>query len=118
VPYYWERLWTDAAFLNALKCRWQELRKGTFSTTFLNARIKELADEIKPRAMARHFTRWPELRRAVLFNPCGKQVPDPCGPATAPVAEYFDYEVEWMRSWIDRRIRWLDQNLPGVCAAP
>jgi hypothetical protein len=118
VPFWFDRLWSDAAFQNAVKCRWQELRKGPFSLAFADRVIKDGSDAIKPRALARHFARWPELRKYVWPNPCGKETPEPCGSATAPVGEFFDYEVGWMRGWIDRRLKWMDQNLPGTCTGP
>ena len=30
---------------------------------------------------------------------------------------FFDKEVKWFRDWVDARLKWLDANLPGVCAS-
>jgi hypothetical protein len=126
-----KKMWADARFQNALKCRWQELRRGPMAMKFIDDRLAEWKSALLPLAFPRHFGRWPEFRRSVDKRPCavdgaGKPlvgqhqipgVPNPnCGDPTAPVPEMVDYDIKWMRAWIDARGAWLDKNLPGICA--
>jgi hypothetical protein len=129
--WWFKKLWGEARFQNALKCRWQELRKGPISMKFIDDNLQQWKAALMPLAYPRHFARWPEFRRSIDKRPCmadgaGKLVagqyvvpgvPNPnCGDPTAPVADMVDYEITWMRAWLEARIAWLDKNLPGVCS--
>jgi hypothetical protein len=69
------------------------------------------------RRLRRHVQRTPNLREFVFpFNPYRmdpRTAPDPM----ATPAAFFDKEVTWFRNWVDARLKWLDDNLPGVCGA-
>jgi hypothetical protein len=113
---FWsQRLVTDPAYLEDLKCRWRELRKGPLALSNLEAKIDAWRAVLLPLAVPRHFKKWPQSRQRILPNPCGRARPEPCGDPKAPIDEYWNHEVNWMRGWIDRRMTWLDQNLPGSC---
>jgi hypothetical protein len=117
VPYYWDNLWKDPAFLSDLKCRWLDLRKGPIRLSFIDARLQEWTRELAPLAMPRHLARWPELLKSVWANPYKVD------PTSAPIpgetnAEFFQREVTWLRNWIVARINYLDAALPGTCPAP
>lgn len=135
LPSYWNKLWDDVDFQDALKCRWQELRKGPFSFDFIDTRTKEWKDLLTP-AYARQLNRWGELRHKVWPNPCepirekgllsGKYtdkfkqegLPHPmCAPSNAPADKFMEHEIGWFVAWTKKRIEWLDKNLPGTCAA-
>jgi hypothetical protein len=114
VPFYWDRLWQDPAFVNKLKCRWQELRKGPFSMAFVDAHLNDWKQQLEPLAMPRHLAKWPQLLHMVDHEP---YVVD---PTTAPRAgqtpiQFFESEIAWMRAWIDKRLKYLDSALPGTC---
>jgi hypothetical protein len=114
VPFYWDNLWKDPPFLDQLKCRWLDLRKGPLRMSFIDARLQEWKAALAPRAMPRHLARWPELLKSVWANP---YVVD---PTSAPIpgetnAEFFEREVTWMRNWVAARINFLDASLPGTC---
>ena len=117
VPFYWDKLWKDPAFLKALKCRWLELRQGPIRMSFIDARLEEWRRALAPLAVPRHLAKWPELLKSVWANP---YVVD---PSSAPIpgetnAEFFDREVLWLRNWIQARINYLDAALPGTCTPP
>jgi hypothetical protein len=137
LPWYWQKLLAQPAFQNAMKCRWQELRKNVVTMEFIEASVKRWHAALGPLAVPRHFAQWPDLRKPVWPNPCeldaatGKLktgtanrfrmagLPDPnCGSPTGPATDFFDYETAWLLAWTRARIDWLDRNLPGTCAAP
>jgi len=93
VPAYWERLWTDPAFRQDLRCRWQELRKGPLQEASLNAMIDGWVEQLKL-AQPRDAAVW--------GNP----------PANAYLGE-----VESLQAFLAKRLAWMDANLPGRCAA-
>jgi hypothetical protein len=104
IPFWWERLQSDASFRNETRCRYRELRKtgGPLDMAKIDASIADWKAQIGPNAIARHVTKWPQLLRAVFPNPYG------IDPRTAPVAmstpaQFFDKEVTWFRGWVDQR---------------
>jgi hypothetical protein len=114
VPFYWDNLWKDPAFVDQLKCRWLELRKGPIRMSFIDARLDEWKKELAPLAMPRHLAKWPELLKTVWANPYTVD------PTSAPIrgetnAQFFEREVTWMRNWVAARINYLDAALPGTC---
>jgi hypothetical protein len=116
VPFYWERLQSDTAFRSTVKCRWQNLRKtgGPIDMAVIDGWIAGWKRELERFAIARHFAKWPALRMYVWPNPY--MVDTSSAPvAGASVQQFFDKEVMWFRSWVDRRARWLDSGLPGTC---
>ncbi len=93
VPEYWERLWTDPAFRQDLRCRWQELRNGPLRDSALNAMIGGWAEQLAT-AQPRDGAVW--------GNP----------PANA-----YAGEVESLKEFVGKRLAWMDANLPGRCAS-
>ena len=93
VPQHWERLWADPAFHRDLTCRWQELRRGPLQLTTLTASIDAWVQELLP-AQPRDAAVW--------GNP----------PANA----YFG-EVISLKEFLEKRLAWMDANLPGTCTA-
>ena len=69
VPFYWDNLWKDPAFLNGMKCRWLDLRKGPIRMQAIDERIDEWKKQLAPLAMPRHLAKWPELLKSVWANP-------------------------------------------------
>jgi hypothetical protein len=114
VPFYWESLWKDPAFLNALKCRWLDLRKGPIRMSVIDPQLEAWKNQLAPLAMPRHLAKWPELLKSVWANPYKVD------PTSAPIpgetnAQFFEREVTWMRNWVASRINYLDAALPGTC---
>jgi len=88
VPFWWEKLSRDPAFVNRLQIKWNELRSGILQKESLYSTIDLLVDSLFE-ARTRNFERWPET------------------------AEYHTYEVEiqMMKQWISNRIDWIDANI-------
>lgn len=132
LPFWWDKLWTDPAFQNDLKCRWQTLRKkgGALDLDRINMKIEAWRQNLLANAVSRHFTKWSVLKRDT-HDRGGKQVPgvwpnpckltqdlykdEPCGTATQSNEDFFNYETKWFQGWVQKRIEWLDANLPGTC---
>jgi hypothetical protein len=91
VPAYWEKLWMDPGFQNELQCRWRELRRNVITTTNVNAKLDAWTRQVTALAQPRDQARWNN------------------------VGAGYQNEVNALKSWIDRRIRWMDANLPGTC---
>jgi hypothetical protein len=104
IPFWWERLMTDTAFLGELNCRWKMLRKTTLSIERINTLIDSVSNLLSE-SQQRHFTKWPILGIYVWPNP-------------KPIASSYKEEIALLRSWITSRIGWIDDNLPrtGLCA--
>jgi hypothetical protein len=90
-----ERLWDDPAFRGALRARWRELQDRGLRAAVLGAvdgAQAQLRGEV-----GRNFRRWPVLDRRVWQNPAAR------GSHRA--------EVAYLRSWLDRRMAWMDRAL-------
>jgi len=92
VPAYWERLWSDAAFRNTARCRWDALRQGPLADAALASRIDGLVREIAP-ALTREGPQGSNPRRDGYFG-----------------------EVDELKTFLNRRLTWMDANLPGTCS--
>jgi hypothetical protein len=89
------RLMQDPRFARGLAARWKELRAAGLQQTMhgaIDAKTAELRGELQ-----RNFTRWPVLHR-------------PLWPSTVGRGSHAA-EVRHLRSWIDRRIAWIDANV-------
>jgi hypothetical protein len=97
---WWGRFWTDPAFLNGLRCRWQELRAGPLTTNAIDAKLDRFTDLIVE-AQKRENERWDligrEERRA------------------AYVGETWMEDIAYLKGWVATRITWLDGALAGAC---
>jgi CotH kinase protein len=87
-----ERLYRDRSFRQAMAARWRELMARG-----LRARLRATVDEQVRAAIGRNFRRWPVLNRSVWPNPA--------------VRGTYRAEVAHLRSWLDRRARWIDANI-------
>lgn len=103
VPFWWEKLMTDTAFKNNLRCRWVQLRNSSLSNSRINFLI-DSAVNVLSEASIRHFQRWDILGKYVWPNP-------------QPIAATYAEEIEYLKQWLHGRVNWMDYNLPnsGVC---
>ena len=117
VPFYWQRVQSDAAFRRDLRCRWQEHRRagGSLDLARIEATIDAWKAQLVPLAVPRHFAKWPALRAYVWPNPY-KVDPSSAPQAGDSAAQFFEKEASWLKGWMGRRLRWLDANLPGTCS--
>lgn len=102
IPFWWDRLMLDTAFVSALRCRWLDLRKTTLSEQNINKLI-DSADRVTTEARTRHFAKW---------NLTG----NPWWRGTNPIGSYEE-EKNAMKIWIKQRAEWIDFNLQnkGAC---
>jgi hypothetical protein len=90
-----ERLYRDRRFTDRMAARWRALRRDGLRRVVLAVvagASRELRGEI-----AANFRRWPVLDRRIWPNPVAR------GSHRA--------EVRFLRSWLARRIGWIDRNV-------
>ncbi|MFY1690771.1 CotH kinase family protein [Plantactinospora sp. WMMB782] len=92
---WFQRLIQDPGFVDRVKARWQELRRGLFSNAQLQARIDRLTAPLTAAAQ-RNFQRWPNLSTRML------------GPFITPTSPTWQGQVQYMRDWMFQRANWLD----------
>lgn len=101
VPPSWEvRLMQDKEFSGRIYKRYFSLRLTILSEEFLHHVIDSVA-LLLDEAQERHFTRWDILGRNVGTPEYGEQ-PDS-----------YSGEIVKFKTWIARRLAWLDANMPG-----
>ena len=100
IPFWWERLLDSPTYRNALRCRWDELRQGIFSTANVNAYIDSVANYVQD-ARIRNFQRWPIIGQYVNWN--------------GFVGQSYQEDVDYLKTWMQLRSEWIDANLPGQC---
>lgn len=89
---YWGRLFDDPNFMQAWIDRWQELRRGEFSTSALSSRIDGLAAQVSE-SQPRNQARWPEV--------------SPNGGALTSLSGW-NGEVDHLKNWLTIRADWID----------
>ncbi|ADG74470.1 cellulose-binding family II [Cellulomonas flavigena DSM 20109] len=90
-------LMSDPAFVNHVKVRWQEARRGPLSDAALRSRIDDLTAPLGG-AAARNFQRWPNLTTRQI------------GPFVTPTAGTWEGQVAHLEDWLLRRAAWLDST--------
>lgn len=102
IPFWWDRLMLDTAFVSSLRCRWLDLRKTVLSEQNINKLI-DSADLVTTEARPRHFAKW---------NLSGNQ----WWRGANPIRSYEE-ERDAMKAWIKQRAEWIDLNLQnkGAC---
>ncbi len=106
VPFWWNRLLEDTAYTASLRCHWNNVRQGQVSQQRLTALIDSVS-QLLDEAKTRHFTKWPILGQYVWPNP-------------QPIPTSYAEEISTLKSWLNFRLDWIDQNLPnkGICGDP
>jgi hypothetical protein len=104
IPFWWPRLMQDTLFQNKLKCAYTNWRANELDTVKLFDWIDSTATALNS-AQARNFTKWPILGVPVWPNP-------------QPLPLTYAGEISELKSWLRRRIAWLDANIPGTCWPP
>ncbi|MEO7174447.1 MAG: CotH kinase family protein [Saprospiraceae bacterium] len=96
------RLLQDTTFANQLRCTYENYRQTIFDTTYIFAYIDSIGTLVQ-NAQARHFKKWPILGRS--------------GPAPeiGEIATTYAGVLDSLKNWINLRLVWLDENLPGLC---
>jgi len=101
IPFWWQRLLEDPAFVSALKSRWSTLRGSTFSDGNIQSKLDGYIDVmIKAGAIDTNFMKWPILGTYVW-------------PNNFIGASYFE-EKNYMKDWLTDRLTWLDSNINAL----
>ncbi len=101
VPFWWQRLLQDNLYADHLKCRWIELRENKLSNQWFEQYIDSLAT-LLDEGQARNFVKWPILGIYVWPNP-------------QPIPTSYAGEINALKNYLNNRLSWLDNNLPGYC---
>ena len=101
VPPSWEiRLLQDDQFANQIHDRYFSLRETFLSEAYLHHVIDSVAT-LLDEAQERHYAKWDILGINVGTPEYGEQ------------PETYSGEIEKFKSWINRRLTWLDENMLG-----
>jgi len=101
IPPSWEvRLMQDEAFANKIYKRYFSLRQTILGEPYLHHVIDSVA-ALLDEAQVRHYQKWPILGINVGTGEFGEQ------PDT------YSGEIIKFKSWINRRLTWLDENMVG-----
>ncbi|MBN2173324.1 MAG: CotH kinase family protein [Bacteroidales bacterium] len=98
--FWFKKLMEFEPFQDSLKCRWELLRNSSLHMDSISASIDSiqwLLDEPNER----NFIKWNILGQYVWPNYF--------------VGETYEEEVDYLKEWIEERMAWLDNNLPGDC---
>lgn len=96
------RLLQDSNFQNELRCTYEQYRQNILDTTTIFSYIDSIGTTVQI-AQARHFQKWPLL---------GHTGPD---WEIEPIAATYKAELDTLKKWINKRLLWLDANIPGHC---
>ena len=96
VPFWWRKLLSDPAFAQELRDRWLTLRATALSTNSLDELIDANAAQLQE-SQVRNYTAWPIMGKYVWAN--------------AVAFATYNEEVDYLKSWMHRRLTWLDNEL-------
>ena len=98
IPFWWQRLLEDPAFVAKTQNRWKTLRSDAFSEASIFQRIDSYASLFRnTKSGAANFDRWPVLGTYIW-------------PNNYIGASYQD-EINYLKNWISNRLLWLDENI-------
>lgn len=98
VPFWWEKMLSDSAFVRELGQEYGFQRKfGALQNERLNKHIDTLSNILKE-PIVRNFQKWPVLGTYVW-------------PQPTPYAGTWEQEVNELRNFITQRLQWLDNNI-------
>ena len=103
-PIWWSRFMQDTSFVNALYCRWNELRQGILTINNLNNYIDARAN-LMGESEQRNFIQWPILGAYIYPNP------------QSQLNANYQGEVTDLKNWIVSRLGWMDGAINGNCIA-
>lgn len=101
VPFWWERLLQDEAYVQALQDRWAALRADVLSETSIMADIDMDVDRLLAADMVEtNNDIWTVIGQEVWPN--------------AFVGETYEAEVDYLKDWISQRLVWLDEAIADL----
>ena len=99
-PFWFSRLLADTTYQNKLKCRWDYLRQTTLSKDSIFNFIDSMAYYLDD-AQERNFQKWDVLGSYVWPN--------------YYIGNTYQEEIDNLKTWIESRLIWIDNNIPGNC---
>lgn len=100
-PGWMIRFLQDTTFANELNCRWFDLRRNILDTTYMFHYIDSMAAYLNE-AQQRHYAYWGHMGSATGT------------PEIQAPRQSYQQEIDSLKSWITRRIVWMDANMPGT----
>ncbi len=101
IPFWWERLLEDPAFVSRLQERWSTLRANTLSDVSILGKIDGYTDLMnKAGAIETNFETWSVLGVYVWPN--------------IFIGDTYDDEMGYIKNWITDRTSWLDDGINGL----
>ena len=101
IPFWWQRLMEDPAFVNQLKERWNMLRSSTFSDTNMNSKIEAYTISLtKAGVIDTNFQTWDVLGTYIWPNNF--------------IGDTYSDENEYLKTWVRDRLSWLDSNINSL----
>lgn len=101
-PFWWKRLLDDPLYANDVKCRWTTLRQTVLSDFALLSYIDSSAAFLETPA-SRHYEKWPILGTYIWPNNF--------------IGQTYQDEINYLKTWIQERTAWMDDNMFGTCTA-
>jgi hypothetical protein len=98
---WWDRMLNDTVFVNALLERWYSLREGPLSDEVVLRQVDRNVAQLGP-AADRNHERWETLGNYVWPNDF--------------VADTYEAEIDFLKSWLLDRLAWMDAHLPHISA--
>lgn len=101
VPFWWDRLLQDPAFVARLQDRWNSLRGSSFSDTAISEQLNGYVQSLEDAAVLdSNFQKWPVLGTYIWPNNF--------------VGSSYSDEVDYLQTWLADRLSWLDNEIDGL----
>jgi len=98
INFWWKKLLSDPNFTSKLKVRWTELRASKLSLNNINTTIdNHLSILTTNNSISKHFERWKILGVKLPYNNF--------------VGKTHQEELDFLRSWISKRLIWMDSEI-------
>lgn len=96
------RMLEDTTFQNQLRCRYNIFRESFLNNEFIFNYIDSVGSLVQ-NAHERHFQKWPLLGVSGF------------APELEPYPVSYLEELTTLKNWINIRLQWLDDSIPGKC---
>ncbi|MNK00324.1 CotH protein [compost metagenome] len=100
-PGWYIRLLQDTLFANELRCRYDDMRRSILKESYINAKIDSVAQAVNE-SQVWHYQTWGHMG-----SPTGT-------PEVQAPSQTYAEEVQRLKDWFQRRLTWLDANMPGT----
>ncbi|TMM58052.1 hypothetical protein FEE95_01090 [Maribacter algarum] len=101
IPFWWDRLLEDPAFVAKLKSRWNELRGSTLADAAIFGKVDSYVTTLTDsKAVATNFGLWPILGSYVWPNNF--------------IGNNYGEEITYLKQWVSARTLWLDDSIAAL----